>query len=151
VPFDEFAAAVGPRLRAALVAAYGAPAGLDAAADAMAYGWEHWTRLSTLGNPAGYLYRVGQTAARRGRRGDVVLPAPLASELPDFDPGLIPALKQLTEQQRVTVMLVHGHGWSQTDVAELLNVTHATVRTHLARAIAHLQDQLEERQHADER
>ncbi|HEX2785567.1 MAG TPA: hypothetical protein VHN36_18440 [Ilumatobacteraceae bacterium] len=42
--FEEFARSEGVRLRAALVAAYGAQAGLDAAAEAIAYGREHWAR-----------------------------------------------------------------------------------------------------------
>ena len=66
--FDQFAQSVTPRLRAALVAAYGVDIGSDAAAEAMAYAWEHWDRVGEMGNPAGYLYRVGQTAARRLRR-----------------------------------------------------------------------------------
>jgi hypothetical protein len=64
VEFEEFAESTGPRLRAALVAAYGPTDGLDAAAEALAYGWE---RLGSMLNPAGYLHRVGQTAARSGQ------------------------------------------------------------------------------------
>ena len=149
VTFEEFAGSEGVRLRAALVAAYGAQAGLDAAAEAIAYGWEHWERLRSMDNPTGYLYRVGQHAASRSSRRTAYLPAPHADELPSFDPGLLPALAQLTESQRVAVVLVHGYGWSQTETARLLDVSHATVRTHLARALAHLQKALEVREHAD--
>ena len=147
--FDEFAASCGPRLRAALVAAYGVDIGLDAAADALAYGWEHWRRVGVMANPAGYLYRVGQTAARRSRRDEIVLPLPPPLELPDFEPRLVPALKSLTESQRVVIMLVHGHGWSQVDVAEVLEISHATVRTHLARGLSRLQLLLEDREHVE--
>ena len=66
-----------------------------------------------------------------------------------FEPRLLPALAALTESQRVVVVLVHGYGWSQTEVARLLDVSHATVRTHLARALVHLQKVLEVREHAD--
>ena len=44
VTFEEFASTVGVRLRAGLVAAYGPDLGLDVAAEALAYGWEHWGR-----------------------------------------------------------------------------------------------------------
>ena len=147
--FEEFAGSEGVRLRAALVAAYGAQAGLDSAAEAIAYGWEHWERLRSMENPTGYLYRVGQNAARRSHRRTAYLPAPAAVDLPSFDPGLLPALASLTESQRVAVVLVHGYGWSQTETAQLLDISHATVRTHLARALAHLQKALEVRENAD--
>jgi RNA polymerase sigma factor (sigma-70 family) len=64
-------------------------------------------------------------------------------------PGLLPALASLTESQRVAVVLIHGYGWSQTETARLLDISHATVRTHLARALAHLQKALEVRENAD--
>jgi Sigma-70, region 4 len=51
---------------------------------------------------------------------------------------LLPALEQLTVAQRVTVVLVHGYGWSQADAAELLDVSPSTVRTHLHRALTQL-------------
>jgi DNA-directed RNA polymerase specialized sigma24 family protein len=38
---------------------------------------------------------------------------------------------------------VHAYGWKQQEVADLLGVEHATVRTHLARAMAKLRDALE--------
>lgn len=147
--FEEFAGSEGVRLRAALVAAFGPEVGLDAAAEAIAYGWEHWERLSVMENPSGYLYRVGQHAAGRRRRTEVLLPQPGEEMLPSFEPRLLPALAALSESQRVTVVLVHGYGWSQTEVARLLDVSHATVRTHLARALSRLQKALEVREHAD--
>jgi predicted RNA polymerase sigma factor len=68
VTFEEFAATFGVRLRAGLVAAFGPDAGVDAAAEALAYGWQNWNRVGAMDNPSGYLYRVGRTAARRARR-----------------------------------------------------------------------------------
>lgn len=43
--FTVFAREVEPRLRYALTAALGQELGHEAAAEAMAYGWEHWGRL----------------------------------------------------------------------------------------------------------
>ena len=43
--FDDFVADVEPRLRRALVAAYGPEAGREATADALAWAWQHWDRL----------------------------------------------------------------------------------------------------------
>lgn len=141
--FDSFARTVGPRLRAGLVAAFGPDVGQDAAAGALAYGWEHWDRLSTMKNPAGYLFRVGQTEARRSFRKQGFLPAPESHELASFEPGLLPALEALTELQRTAVVLVHGFGWSQVEAAELMDVSTSTLRTHISRALQKLQHDLE--------
>ena len=147
--FDDFVGRVGPRLRAALVAAHGPQVGNEAASEALAYAWEHWVRLEQMENPAGYLYRVGQTAARRSRRPQGFLPPPRSSELPDFEPALLPALEALSDLQRVCVVMVHAYGWTQTEVAELLDVTPSTVRTHLARGLSRLRQQMEVAHHGD--
>ncbi len=143
VTFDEFARRDGARLRAGLVAAYGPDVGADAAAEALAYGFEQWARLSSMDNPAGYLYRVGQTEARRQFRPSGYLPARPATGMPDFEPALAPALESLTEPQRVGVMLVHALGWSQVEAAALLDVDVSTLRTHIARALTKLRAALE--------
>ncbi len=147
VTFEEFAQTAGRRLRAGLIAAYGVQTGLDATAEALAYGWEHWDRLSGMSNPAGYLYRVGQTAARRERRPQSFLPVPPANEPAPFEPKLIPALEQLTEHQRVVVVLTCAYGWLQSEVADLLDISPSSVRTHQTRALEKLAEQLEVTRH----
>ena len=141
--FDEFAATSARRVRTALVAAYGPDIGMDAAAEAMAYGWENWDRLEAMGNPAGYMFRVGQTAAKKLRRPLGCLPEPPPDRLPRVEPGLVPALNDLTENQRICVVMIHAYGWPQVEVADLLDVSAQTVRTHISRAMAHLQSSLE--------
>lgn len=145
--FDDFARRDGVRLRAGLVAAYGPDVGADAAAEALAYGFEHWDRIVQMDNPAGYLYRVGQTAARRELRPSGFLPARPSVGLPDFEPALAPALEALTESQRVSVVLVYALGWSQVDAAELMSIDVSTVRTHIARALSKLRAALEVTSH----
>ena len=147
--FEEFVGTAGRRLRAGLIAAYGPQTGMEAAADALAYAWEHWERLSAMDNPAGYLYRVGQTSARRSRRPDTLLPVPPPSELRDFEPGLAPALERLSEQQRVVVLLTCGYEWHQTEVAELLSISLSSVRTHLARGLDKLAHELKVSRHGN--
>lgn len=137
--YDDFVLVAGGRLRAALVSAYGLEVGIESASEALAYGWESWERLQTMDNPIGYLYRVGQTAAARHRRKAPMLDRPTPYEIPNFEPGLVPALEQLSEQQLVCVLLVHGHGWTRNDAAELLDISPDTVRTHLDRGMAKLQ------------
>jgi len=63
--FTRFVERVGPGLTQALVAALGGEVGREMSAEALAYGWEHWDRVGTLENPAGYLYRVGRNRGRR--------------------------------------------------------------------------------------
>jgi DNA-directed RNA polymerase specialized sigma24 family protein len=111
---------------------------MEAAADALAYGWENWSRIEAMANPTGYLYRVGQTAARRRRRPQGFLPAMGSPGLPHFEPMLGPALEALSEPQRVAVVLVHAFEWTIAEASEVLDVSVSTLRTHLRRGMAKL-------------
>ena len=140
--FEAFFADVEPRLRRALVAGLGGERGREATAEAMGWAWEHWDRVRSMANPAGYLYRVGRSRTR-GRRRPVVFASPADVSTPWVEPGLAPALAALSEQQRVVVVLVHGYGWSQREVADLLDVATSTVQTYLERALGRLRSALE--------
>lgn len=143
VTFEEFVRRDGVRLRAGLVAAYGPEVGADACAEALAHGFEHWDQVGPMTNPAGYLYRVGQSEARRHFRPRAFMPAVASPGMPEFEPGLAPALETLTEPQRVGVVLVHALGWTLREAAELLDVDVSTLRTHIARAMVKLRTALE--------
>lgn len=145
--FDRFVGDVEPRLRRALVAAYGTQAGRDATVDALAWAWSHWEQVQALDNPAGYLYRVGQTKAREARRPLVVAESVGEGEsrLPWIEPDLEPALSQLTEQQRVAVVLCHGFEWTHREVADLLALSPSSVQNHVERGLAKLRRALEVR------
>jgi RNA polymerase sigma factor (sigma-70 family) len=127
------------------VAAYGPVDGREATVDALSWAWENWDRLVDIENKVGYLYRVGQSATRRyaSRALPTMLAPATASRLPDIDPGLLPALNRLSEQQRTIVVLVHAFGWTQTEVSTLLEITPSTVREHLRRAMDRLRQDLE--------
>jgi RNA polymerase sigma-70 factor (ECF subfamily) len=140
--FSEFAERVLPRLKAALVAAVGVDQAPDAAAEALAYGWEHWDRLRIMGNPAGYLFRVGVSRGRRRRRTRIVFPAPPDGEMPWVEPSLPQALSRLSERQRMSVVLVHCLGWTQEEVADLLGISRGSVQTHLERGLHRLRSSL---------
>ena len=143
-PFDAFVAMAEPRLKQAFVARFGRNDGIEAASEAFAYAWEHWDRVSAMENPAGYLYRVGRSRTRRIRRRTPILPAVEASRMPEVDPGLPVALAALPERQRVAVILVHGLGWTQREVAELLGISRSTLQTHLERGTNRLRSALKE-------
>lgn len=138
--FEEFVADYEPRLRRALVATYGSERGRDAAAEALAYAWEHWGDLRGIGNLPGYLYRVGQSKSRR-RRTPVVFSIPDHSEH-RVEPGLAAALRSLPQRQRVAVVLVHGFGWRLSEVAELVGIRPSTVQNHLERGMRRLRTSL---------
>jgi DNA-directed RNA polymerase specialized sigma24 family protein len=134
-----------PRLQRAFVAAYGSERGHEAAAEALGYAWEHWKRIVTMENPVGFLFRVGQSRTRPRKR------LPLArmwspaggSREALIEPGLRNAMAELSESQRIAVVLVHGYAWTLREVAELTAVSVSTVQTHVDRALEKLRAALE--------
>lgn len=149
--FTRFVEAYGPRLKHSLIAALGEDTGRDAAAEALSWAWEHWARLQEMGNPVGYLYRLGRN---RGvsmlRRKPVFSPLPSApsNDGPWVEPGLPAALSRLSERQRVAVLLIHGFDWTFREVADHLGVGVSTVQVHLERGMARLRHDLKVETHA---
>jgi RNA polymerase sigma-70 factor (ECF subfamily) len=143
--FSAWMSEVQDRLRFALIAGHGVEAGTEAAADALAYAWEHWDRIEVMDNPGGYVYRVGDRRARHDRsrrfRQPVVFPE-LNAHLPHVEPALPKALTLLTKHQRVAVALVHALGFPYQEVAGMLGVSKGTVQTHVQRGMAKLRSEL---------
>lgn len=138
--FEAFFRENEPKLRRALVAAYGFEEGRDAAAEALAWAWEHWERMRDVANLPGYLFRVAQSRRRR-RRLPVLRDAPGWIEH-RFEPGLPGALAALSQRQRVAVVLVHGYGCTLREVAELTGIKQTTVQNHAERGLARLRARL---------
>ena len=141
--FVEFVENHERRLRHALTAALGFEAGKEAAAEALAYGWEHWDRVRVMVNPVGYLYTVGRSKGRKlltSKR--PVFPSIPEDRTPWFEPGLPAALTGLAERERTVVLLLHGYGWHMTEVAETLGVSKSTVQTHAERGMRKLRHKL---------
>lgn len=141
--FETFARSVEPGLRRALTAGFGPEVGREAAAEALMYGWEHWDRVGGMESPAGYLFRVGQSKARRmvGRsprfsRVDVVFDEPWV------EPKFGPAWSALSEQQRIVVGLIHAFDWSFAEVAGLLGVSRSSVQSYEQRGLRKLRKAL---------
>lgn len=143
--FDRFAAEHGEHLRRALVARHGVETGNDVCADALAYAWEHWDRVGSMANPAGYLYRVAGSASRRHRRWDRLVDLPVERARPDepSDPGLHVALGRLTEPQRICVVLVKVHDWTYEQTASVTGMSVAAVTNHVHRGLGRLRKELE--------
>jgi RNA polymerase sigma factor (sigma-70 family) len=135
-------------LRPVLVVRHGVEVGAELHADVSRYAWEHRERLAGMQNPAGYLYRVAQSQARRYRRWQrtVDLPPerPTAELTSSSGPPLDRALVGLTADERTVVVLVHAYSYSYGEVAELLGISHDAVRNRLHRAMAKLRRALGE-------
>lgn len=141
-----FLAIEGVRLERALVARFGFEIGREAAADVAAYAVAHWHRLSGLENPTGYLFRVGQTSARRQRRWTrppLVHPDPITTPQP-INLDLQRALMCLRPEQRVAVLLTRGFSYSHAEVAELLDCTVSSIGNHVTRGLAQLRKLMSE-------
>ncbi len=141
--FTDFVVEVEPRLRRALSAAFGSGAGRDAAADAFVLAWKNWDRVVVMDNPVGYLYRVGSNQAQKPKKATLARDlSDVTARIPWIEPELAPALAGLSEHQRIVVALIHGFEWSLSEVAQLLDVSKSTVRTHEQRAMRSLRRQL---------
>jgi RNA polymerase sigma-70 factor (ECF subfamily) len=140
--FEVFVGLTETRLRRALVGHMPLDDVPDALAEAYAYGWEHWDRVSLMDNPVGYLFRVAQSKSRRRRAG--ALPAGAPAHLPEIEPALAPAVRALSPQQRSAVWLVHACGWTYGEAAEALGVSASAIGTHVTRGMAALRATLGE-------
>jgi DNA-directed RNA polymerase specialized sigma24 family protein len=98
-----------------------------------------------MANPGGYLYRVAQSSARRYRRWGrrTTFPPEITSHERLVEPGPAAALAGLGDNQRVAVLLVHAHGYSHAEVAELTGMTPDAVRNHVHRGLKRLRATLE--------
>ena len=131
------------RLRHVLTARFGSDVGKEAAADALAYGWEHWEQVEAMENPVGYLYTIGKDRGRRmSRRRRVLFPSVPVERAPWVEPGLSRAVADLPERQRTVVLLLHGYDWTHSEVAEVLDISKASVQRHGERAMARLRRKL---------
>jgi DNA-directed RNA polymerase specialized sigma24 family protein len=139
-PFEVFVVRVEPGLRRALLGVVGIDRVEDAVAEALAYGFEHWADVSAMANPAGYLFRVGQSRSRRRRQPRIFRTPP--AELPDVEPGLVDALCELPDSQRTAVWLAHGCGWSHAEIGEVLGASTSTVATHVSRGLHRLRSKM---------
>lgn len=126
--------------RRGLAARFGSDMAEELAAEVLAWAWEHEAAVRGAENPAGYLYRVGQSRARRylrWRRSLSVAPSPRPPEAA-VDPALHDALGRLRPKQRLAVLLVHAFGYSYAEAAAQSGMSEAALRNHLHRGMRRL-------------
>ena len=133
---DEFEQVLGEpltHLRGVLIARFGVDVGRDVHGEVSEYAWMNRDRLVAMQNPAGYLYRVGQSRARRYRRWRRVanLPADVAeTQSEDTSDGrLAKALATMNRDERTVAVVVHSYGYSYEQAADLLGITPAGFAT----------------------
>ena len=144
--FESFLSHIEPGLRRAHFAALGLERRREATAEALAWAWEHWHRVEWMKNPAGYLFRVGQSRTRQRKQPAVFVRQEWRE--PWIEPELGRALSKLSEQQRLAVVLIHAFGWTLRDVADHTGTRIPTVQTHVDRGLARLRSYLEVDEHA---
>lgn len=143
--FSEFMESTEPQIRRALAAGFGSQLGREATIEAFEDAWEHWERVASAANPAGYVYRVGAHYAvreRRKQRRRSGFDRPASNPVPWVEPKLDQALERLSGAQRTAVVLIHGFGWTYREVSELLGVRRSTVQRHVTRALKKLRSEL---------
>jgi len=111
-----------------------------------------WTKLRELRDPAlfrswlfGMAWRKAKTAARgavRGRERDTAWQADRPQDTTpetEMNLALQQAMTQLPDDQRAAVALCLGAGWSHGDAAGILEMPLGTVKSHVTRGRARLE------------
>jgi DNA-directed RNA polymerase specialized sigma24 family protein len=146
VLFEEFVRTTGERVRRALVAFFGVEIGTEAAAEAMRVAWERWPDVSSMDNPGGFLFRVGQSHARpnvRWARLRTTFPSNAAATAQPDQAELIDlfaALGQLRPIQRAALVLVRCHGLTYGEAAAVLEINESAVTNHVHRGTRRLRE-----------
>jgi RNA polymerase sigma-70 factor (ECF subfamily) len=146
-PLDFHAFYVGSRDRigrALALTLHDADLAADAVDEAMVRAYQRWSRVATLDNPAGWVYRVGLNYGRSRLRRSLRRP-PAGPEQLEFavdDPAIARALEELSLDHRAVVVCRLLLGWSESDTAAALRIRPGTAKSRLHRAVAHLESKL---------
>lgn len=148
--FEEWVLATAPRMRRLAFLLTG---DLDTAPDLLQSAYAkvlpRWDRVSTMGSPEAYLYRVmvnlrtSWWRRHRNREYAVEEVPETARSMHDADVAieslsLLVALKEMPEKQRVTVVLRYYCDLSETQTAEAMHCSLGTVKSNASRGLAHL-------------
>jgi len=149
--YDRVVSPIVGRVQRGLIAQFGIEVGGEVASDVVLWAWEHIERLSDVQNPAGFLFRVGQSAARRHCRWQrdrarfPATPGWVADNAPELDDEVLDAMRSLKASQRVAVLLVHGYGFTYREVADLMQLSEPAVTNHIHRGLSRLRYLLKEK------
>jgi RNA polymerase sigma-70 factor (ECF subfamily) len=127
----------------------------DAVQEAFFKLYQEWDRISQYRDPAAWLYRVAVCRCRDQQRGiarakrlleRIVTAKPPEDSGWSVEPALLRAFRALPHRQRVAASLHYIAGLSLLEVAEAMNISEGTAKTHLFRARQRLRAELEERE-----
>lgn len=136
-----------PAVARALSVTLGDPdLGTEAADEAMARCYSHWSKVQQYENPAGWVFRVGLNWARSLRRRLARRPTGHRSEAevePTVaDPEIHRAVMDLDVSLRGVVVCRFLLDWSVKQTAEALDIRPGTVKSRTARALESLENKL---------
>jgi RNA polymerase sigma factor (sigma-70 family) len=121
----------------------------DAVQDTLELAWKSWNTLRDPGRRAGWLKQICLHRCLRVRRGFLGIvflterdpdPRPMQSRDPDLDR----VFRRLSPHQRVVLTLHYQYGYELDECATLIGCRPGTARSHLARALTHLRQELSE-------
>jgi RNA polymerase sigma factor (sigma-70 family) len=145
VEFDPFFRAMFPR---AVTAAYRITSDRalaeDAALEALAKAHYRWSRIGSQPWRDLWVLRVAiNEAIRRLPRSPEAVPEKGSKDLADdvvLRQTLVAALSKLPRRQCEVIAMRYLLGFSETEVAAALNISHGTVKTHLRRGMTGLRE-----------
>ena len=148
--FHDFYSGSRDRVGRALAVTLGdADLATESVDEAMARAYQHWSSVSRMDNPSGWVYRVGLNLARsrirkltRRRRQPS---GGVAAEVPEPDviePAILRALRALPVDHRSVVVCRLLLGWSEAETARALGIRPGTAKSRLHRATTTLAEQL---------
>lgn len=143
IEFSEWYAAEYSRLVVLLAMSTGSrEVGEDAAAEAFAWAYEKWDRVTRMATPTGWTYTVGLNVARRKMRRATLerallrrqKPAEFTTSPPDLS-ELREAVEDLPERQRTAVLLRYYADLPESEIAKIMKVSAGTIAKtlHVAR------------------
>ena len=146
--FEQFYRRELPRLLVLARALAGDPWAEDVAHDSMLVAYRHWSRISLMDSPTGYVHRIcAHKAVSRMRRASaewralrrvvargVVTVEPMSADNERF----WAEVRRLPRRQAQAVALFYGLDLPTSVVAETLGCAEGTVKAHLARARSQL-------------
>jgi RNA polymerase sigma factor (sigma-70 family) len=107
-------------------------------------------KYEQVDNPAGFVHRVVVNQARtwhRNERRNAVKVHRAATDgvaaLPPGDADLFDLVGALPYRQRAVVVLRYGHGWSETEIADVLGCRPGTVKSLASRALHRLREEIQ--------
>lgn len=102
-------------------------------------------RLDQVRRPGAYLRTIVVSRCRSALRRRRLTHQHPPARPPDLPPDVAPlwdVLQQLSEQQRIAVVLRYYCGYRSSEIAQILDQPAATVRSHLRRALRVLKKEL---------